>query len=348
MKRFAAAAGLAVFLGSCVPAGSPPFEILPAGPTEIGEAAEPTAPPALEGTSVAYPTPHVRRSPTPFPDAIADWRPPPYPAPWSLRPEDHFYFSRPIPSGEVNWPHPKYRYGGTFFGEASTHTGVDLGAKRDTPVLAAAAGEVVWSGFGLYRGITDPNDPYGLAIAIRHDFGYRGETLYTVYAHLASDLVWRGQQVAAGEVIGTVGDTGHASGPHLHFEIRLGENYYFSTLNPELWVVPPEGWGVLAGRVLGTWGRPMPETSLRVISVETGREWEVITYALDTIHPDPVYQENFVLGDLPAGPYEIRIIYAGRAYSAFLFVVPGQTNFVTFKGQGGFQIEPTPAPLAVR
>ncbi|HLF81488.1 MAG TPA: hypothetical protein VI410_06935, partial [Anaerolineales bacterium] len=51
------------------------------------------------------------------PDAVSIWRPPPYPAPWALRPEDHFLFARPIPSGEVNWPNPGYRYGSTAGGE---------------------------------------------------------------------------------------------------------------------------------------------------------------------------------------------------------------------------------------
>jgi murein DD-endopeptidase MepM/ murein hydrolase activator NlpD len=344
MRRLAFLVAAAGLVASCAaqPGGPVP------APTALGTLVPTTefestkTPP--EAGPIAYPTPSVVRSPTVFPAAVAEWRPPPYPAPWSLRPEDHFYFMRPIPSGEVNWPNPRYRYGGTYSGEESTHTGVDLGAVRDTPVLASADGEVVWTGFGLYRGAPDPNDPYGLAIAVRHDFGFGGEPLYTVYTHLASSRVWRGQRVLAGEEIGTVGDTGHASGAHLHFEVRLGENYYFSTLNPELWMVPPEGWGVLAGRVLSTWGRLIPETPIRVTSVETGQEWEIFTYALDTIHADPVYQENFVLGDLPAGPYEVRLVYAGRAYSAWLFVLPGQTNFVTFRGQGGFQIEPTPAP----
>lgn len=348
MSRVPLLVCLVGLLTSCAaPDGGPPPAAATPASVDATPAAASTATPAPEAPPEAYPTPGVVRSPTAFPAAVAEWRPPPYPAPWSLRPEDHFYFSRPIPSGEVNWPHPHYRYGGTYFGEESTHTGVDLGAERDTPVLASADGEVVWTGFGLYRGVTDPDDPYGLAVAIRHDFGFDGQPLYTVYAHLSSSEVWRGQRVAAGDRIGTVGDTGHASGAHLHFEVRLGENYYFSTLNPELWVVPPEGWGVLAGRVLSTWGRLIPETTVRVTSVETGQEWEVLTYALDTIHSDPVYQENFVLGDLPAGPYEVRVVYAGRAYSAWLFVLPGQTNFVTFRGQGGFRVEPTPAPAPV-
>jgi murein DD-endopeptidase MepM/ murein hydrolase activator NlpD len=346
MKASAVSLLLVLLAAACAPQPSSPSEatVLPAGPEAT--AGLPTALPSPHPEATGFPTPSLVRAPTAFPAAIADWRPPPYPAPLALRPEDHFYFSRPIPSGEVNWPHPQYRYGGTFFGEESTHTGVDLGAQRGTPVLAAGAGEVVWTGYGLYRGITDQNDPYGLAIAIRHDFGFDGQLLYTVYAHLETSRVWRGQRVAAGEQIGTVGNTGHASGPHLHFEVRLGENYYFSTRNPELWMVPPEGWGVLAGRIVSTWGRPIPEAKVHVTSVDTGQEWEVWTYALDTVHSDAGYNENFVLGDLPAGPYEISLVYAGKLYRAWLFLLPGQTNFVTFKGQAGFQVEPTPTPAS--
>jgi murein DD-endopeptidase MepM/ murein hydrolase activator NlpD len=329
-----------------------------AGPAAVGtpiptpESQITDVPSAPAATATAAPLATLLAAPdllpmtTVSPVVVADWRPPPYPAPWSLRPEDHFFFSRPIPSGEVNWPNASYRYGATYFGELSTHTGVDLGGARGAPVLAAADGEVLWTGFGLYRGRLDPNDPYGLAIAILHDFGYDGLPLYTVYAHLESSRVWRGQRVEAGETIGTVGDTGHASGAHLHFEVRLGENYYFSTRNPELWLVPPEGWGVLAGRILSSSGLPLHEHPVRVKSVESGQEWTVLSYAVDTVNPDSLYAENFVLGDLPAGPYEISVEFLGRLHTAWMFLLPGQTNFVVFKGREGFKVEPTPTPAA--
>ncbi len=275
---------------------------------------------------------------------VSAWRPPPYPVPWALRPQDHFYFIRPIPSGEVNWPHPRYRYGNTFFGELSVHTGVDLGADQGAPVLATGPGEVVWAGYGLYRGIEDPTDPYGLAVAIRHDFGYEGQPLYTVYAHQSEITVWPGQRVRTGEVIGRVGDTGHVSGPHLHFEVRLGENRYFATRNPELWMVPPEGWGVLVGRVLDTFGRPLEEQLIEITNLDTGQRWEVWTYAEGTVIPDTYYQENMVISDLPAGPYEIRIPFVGRYFAAQLFVRPGQSNLFEFRGRHGLVIEPTPTP----
>lgn len=276
---------------------------------------------------------------------VSAWRPPPYQIPLAIRPTDHFYFTRPIPSGDVNWPNPRYRYGSTAFGEESTHTGVDLVADRSTPIVAAGNGEVIWVGYGLYGGVQDLSDPYGLAVAIRHDFGYEGQVLYSAYAHMESTNVWLGQRVLAGEKIGTVGDTGHASGPHLHFEIRAEENRYFASRNPELWMVPAEGWGVLAGLVQDTWGRPLTERLVQIKSMETEQIWDVWTYVLGTIQPDEYYQENFVIGDLPEGAYQIKIDFAGRSYISFLYLKPGQTNFVEFNGRRGFVMEEDVASL---
>jgi murein DD-endopeptidase MepM/ murein hydrolase activator NlpD len=314
---------------------------------------EPLADPttvALEETLEVRETLSARATPTiaelTFPPAEISpalaWRPPPYPVPWSIQAEDHFYLARPIPSGDVNWPHPQFRYGNTYFGEQPIHTGVDLGAEQGTPVLAAGSGEVVWSGYGLYRGVYDLTDPYGLAVDIRHDFGYQGQQLYTVYAHLEKVYVWEGQTVEMGEVLGTVGSTGHSDGPHLHFEVRLGENRYFSTRNPELWMVPPEGWAVFAGLILDTYGRLLPEQMVQIRSITTGERWDVWTYAKETIHPDEYYGENFVISDLPAGPYEVRVDFVGRAFTMQTYLNAGQTNFVTFRGRHGFIPEATP------
>jgi murein DD-endopeptidase MepM/ murein hydrolase activator NlpD len=115
--------------------------------------------------------------PTPGPEPISLWRPPLYEAPWALGPHDHFYFSRPIAADVVNWPLADYRYGGMFMDTDIVHTGIDIPNPRGTPVLAAAAGKVVWAGYGLFTGNNNPNDPYGLAITIQHDFGYQSQRL---------------------------------------------------------------------------------------------------------------------------------------------------------------------------
>jgi hypothetical protein len=71
----------------------------------------------------------------------------------------------------------------------------------------------------------------------------------------------------------------------------------------------------------------------------------VWTYAEGTIHSDENYQENMVIGDLPAGPYEIRINFVGRTFTAQMLLLPGQTNLFTFHGRWGYVIEPTPTPI---
>jgi len=310
--------------------------------TPATQSESPEFPPSFP--TVTPPSPQQFTFPTPGVLPVSAWRPPPYTAPWSIRPGDHFYFMRPIPSGGVNWAHPLYRYGNTYFGEESEHTGVDLGAERNASVVAVADGEVVWAGYGLYGGNRDPRDPYGLAIAIRHDFGDGDQPLFTAYTHLSEVYVWVTQRVTAGEEIGLVGDTGHASGPHLHFEVRVGENSYYTTRNPELWMVPPEGWGVLVGRVLDRFGRPLFEREVLVRSLETGRLWLAWTYAAQTVNEDDLLGENLALADLPAGPYEITILEDDTPHSASLWIRPGQTNVFVYRAERGFTIEPTPAP----
>lgn len=328
------------------PSPSPVFiEQADPGPLEIPYAsATALMPPVAEGAATQSAPPTATLPPLDFAEGLGvqllDWVPPSYPVPWSLRPHDHFFFTRPIAASEPFWLHARYRYGNTHFGEEPIHTGIDYVASRGTPVLAAGPGMVISAGYGLYGGVEDKTDPYGLAVAIEHDFGYQGQRLYTVYAHLSEIHAWRGQRVAAGDILGEVGDTGRASGSHLHFEVRLGENRFFHTRNPELWTVPAEGWGVLAGRIMSTWGYAMEERLLQLTHLESGERWDVWTYKRDTVHGDDYYQENFVIGDLPEGPYEAYISYWGAPFRAQFYLYPGQTNLIEFRGIEGFTIEP--------
>lgn len=306
-----------------------PTELLPeAGAAEMAEA------PPLRFT---FPTP------APFP--VPGWRPPQYPVPLSYRPEDHFWFVRPLAADTVNWPLPVYRYGSTFEGQMSVHAGIDIDAPLGTPVLAAGSGVVVWVGWGLYGTRPVEDDPYGLAIAIRHDFGTSdGQSLYTVYAHLSQAVVWLDQPVRAGEAIGAVGETGNTTGAHLHFEVREGKNSYYSTRNPELWISPPQGWGVLAGRVEDAYGIPVPETEIRIRSAATGQWWSVSSYGDRIAVGDDHYRENFAISDLPAGDYEVHVTPVRRSYTVTVPVHAGQVNFLLLRAGQGFVYEPTPPP----
>ena len=89
------------------------------------------------------------------------------------------------------------------------HDGIDIAAARGTPVRAAAAGTVIYADRRLAG--------YGNLIILRHP-----HNIFTAYAHNERMLVKQGEHVRQGQVIATVGATGRATGPHLHFEVRIG------------------------------------------------------------------------------------------------------------------------------
>lgn len=114
-------------------------------------------------------------------------------------------FGRPLSSFNVSSP-----YGARtdpFLGQTAMHTGLDFRANRGTPIKATGSGIVALSKY---------NGGYGLSVEILHDNG-----LVTRYAHMQKLLVSEGQRVNISDIIGTVGNTGRSTGPHLHYEVRL-------------------------------------------------------------------------------------------------------------------------------
>jgi len=307
--------------------------------------------PAVSDESVPTPSPEILHFdlPAPGPEPVSGWRPPLYEVPWALSAHDHFYFTRPISADQVNWPLADYRYGGVFFAPNIVHTGVDIPAPMGSVIMAAGAGKVVWTGWGLFTEAPgNEADPYGLAVAIRHDFGFRDQQLYTVYAHLSRVDAVLGQHVEAGDHIGLVGDTGETTGPHLHFEVRFPDNSFHSTYNPELWIAPPQGWGVLAGRLLNARGLPLHQLEVYVRSESTHEVRMVRTYGGDPVNPDPYYDENMVIGDLPAGLYRVTLRLEGKDHQTWVDVLPGLVTEVSFRADQGFDFtRPTPTGLPI-
>ena len=276
-------------------------------------------------------------------ELVSNWRPPLYPVPLALTPFDHFYFAKPFSANESPWPVEDYRYGGTFF-EDIVHTGMDIKIPVGSPIIAAGPGKVVWAGFGLFSGRYDPDDPYGNAVMIRHDFGYKGQRLYTVYAHLERVEVEQDQYVETGDFLGLSGKTGKTSGPHLHFEVRLDVDGFFATRNPELWLVPPQGYGVLAGQLMNTGGRKVEGQLVIVRPIGSENYWRANSYNYGYINPDDYYQENLVVSDLPAGKYEIAINYLSRIYRREIEIYPGLVTYFSFRGRSGFTSEAPALP----
>jgi murein DD-endopeptidase MepM/ murein hydrolase activator NlpD len=295
------------------------------------------------------PVPFQFNLPTPGAEPVSGWRPPLYPIPWAMSPYDHFYFSRPIAADNVNWPLAEYRYGGVFFAPDIVHTGVDIDAEMGTPILAAGAGIVVSADWGLYTEAPgNQSDPYGQAVVVKHDFGYNDQALYTVYAHMSRIIAVVGQHVESGDVLGLVGDTGATTGPHLHFEVRLGKNTFYNTFNPELWTAPPQGWGVLVGRLMDDKKKLLNQLKVEVrpmpyeLPVRTVR-----TYGTGAVNSDPYYQENLVLSDLPAGVYKITLSFDDKAQQTWVEIFPGQVSYFTFEGDNGFALVRPSAPTQV-
>jgi murein DD-endopeptidase MepM/ murein hydrolase activator NlpD len=304
------------------------------------------------GTPVPSPIPALTQDSPPqfvlppsYSEPVSGWRPPLYPVPWAVSPNDHFYFQHPITANYIDFILPDYRYGGLFTGTNIVHTGIDIPADPGTPVVAAAPGTVTWAGYGLYsQKKSNKDDPYGKAVVIRHDFGYEGRPLFTVYAHLSRIDVAEGQWVDVGQQVGLVGNTGFTTGPHLHFEVRIDEGDYISSRNPELWLAPPQGWGVLVGSIQTTYGALFAGRKVYVQGLDNDINTSVFTYGLESVNPDEYYNENLVLSDLPAGRYRVLVPFLGAFLDHEVEIRPGQITYFKFKGFRGFFDEPPPIP----
>ena len=101
------------------------------------------------------------------------------------------------------------------------HQGLDFAGRNGTPILAAGAGTIIGTGW-LYAG-------YGISVLIDH-----GQGLLTHYAHASSVNVVVGQHVTPGMIIAYEGSTGDSTGPHLHFEVHVGQ--LWSQVNPAPWL----------------------------------------------------------------------------------------------------------------
>jgi hypothetical protein len=116
----------------------------------------------------------------------------------------------PLPRCPIALAWPLRAVVGSPFGPRGTgfHPGLDLTAPAGTPVGAAWPGRVIFAAF-------DPGG-YGKLVEVAH-----GSGVVSMYAHLSSFSVGVGQKVASGTQLGRVGRTGEATGPHLHFEVRI-------------------------------------------------------------------------------------------------------------------------------
>ena len=221
------------------------------------------------------------------------------------------------------------------------HQGVEFNNPDGTPVHAIGAGTVVYSGRA---------EAGALTVAIRHDTtittpeGRR--SIYSVYYHNSSLAVKVGDRVKAGDLISRVGNTGRATNDHMHLEVHASptdsigamvdslNKYPLYTTNPELWIAPLPGTGIVAGQVFDSLGQPVLQARVYGLVKREPRETPYSfaeTYGTRA-HSHPLYHEHFGVGDVPPGVYFVGVEIDGKQVTRRIRVEAGRLTWVEFRG----------------
>jgi murein DD-endopeptidase MepM/ murein hydrolase activator NlpD len=273
----------------------------------------------------------------------------------------HTWFRRPIALTDQPFIDQTYRFGSTMGGNFQPHQGVEFNNADGTPVHAIGDGVVVHSG---------PAERGALTVAIKHnrrisitpglrpgvsrdssgsaDPGAmpRGRYyLYSVYYHNSKLLVPVGQRVKAGDVIALVGNTGRATNDHLHLEVHASPfdstrlivdsavRYPPHSTNPELWIEPLLGTGMIAGQVWDSARKPVYQA--RIYGLVKPEPQETPFSFIETYgprnHSDPVYEEHFAISDVPPGEYVMGVQIGSQRVYRPVQVEPGKLTWVEFR-----------------
>ncbi len=259
----------------------------------------------------------------------------------SIRGLRHTWFRRPIALTDQPYIDQTYRFGSTMGGNFQPHQGVEFNNPDGTQVHAIGDGVVVYAGLAEAGSNT---------IAIRHDRQLKTDDgqrsyVFSVYYHNSKLLVTVGQKVKAGDVIALVGNTGRATNDHLHLEVHVAPSTDTSKIvaadvryppfnrNPELWIEPLPGTGVVAGQVWDGKGQPVPQAHIYGLVKPEPQETPfsfIETYGPRN-HSDPVYQEHFAIGDVPPGTYTLGVGIDGKKVYRRIEVKAGKLTWVEFR-----------------
>ena len=252
------------------------------------------------------------------------------------------WYRRPIERTDNAQIDQTYRYGSTMGGNFQQHQGVEFNNPDGTQVHAISDGRVVYAG---------PAEQGALTVAIRHDSILTTPTgprrIFSVYYHNSVIKVKVGDRVQAGQVISLVGNTGRATNDHLHLEVHTVplpaedirevvdslERFPAFTTNPELWIEPLPGMGIVAGQVFDAAGQAVPQARIYgLVKPEPAETPHVYaeTYG-DKAHPHPLYGEHFAVGDVPPGTWVLGVDIGGKKVYRRVTVEAGKLTWVVFR-----------------
>jgi len=252
----------------------------------------------------------------------------------------HTWFRRPIALTDQPYIDQTYRFGSTMGGNFQAHQGVEFNNGDGTPVHAIGDGVVVHAG---------PAEQGALTVAIKHDRRVTADgrrlSLFSAYYHNSKLLVHVGDRVKAGDIISLVGNTGRATNDHLHLEVHASPfdstrlivdpavRYPPYNTNPELWITPLPGTGIVAGQVWDSAGKPVQQARIyglvKLAPQETPFSF-IETYGPRN-HSDPTYHEHFAISDVPPGEYVLGVAIDGKRIFRRVKVEAGRLTWVEFK-----------------
>ncbi len=294
----------------------------------------------VTGTQVITPVGTPTPSPTPVPRTVLV----PTDLPDYTQAQDHFWFTRPFTNAFQTWGSYYYPFGTNGRSQYLWHHGIDIQNPHGTHIVAIGNGTVVHARPDTEKLLGPWPDFFGQAVMLRHNQEWAGLPVYSLYGHVSKFLVEEGEQVTTGQPIAEVGQLGVALGPHLHLEIRVGGDEYLDTRNPDFWVRPDRGFGVIAGRVIDYQNYFVPQQLVTLHrATDPSRFWrQTFTYPDGEFLFDEQYGETFTFSDIPAGRYLLKTFFDGRQLTHPITVTNRTTSFALLQQE---LPPPTPKPV---